>query len=134
MEKNGKLRLELVNVYGERLREKVDIMLRHLTLSDSRIVKNADASRRIAITQLQAAPQGLYRLEVDPPSYLPMSRFVNISSSGFTDLQIPFAVDPKKVKSVLFPGYQELPVLLRNLLENSSDVFFIPEQDRKGIV
>jgi hypothetical protein len=98
-------------------------MLRHQTLSDTRIAKSADASKKIVVPDLHGAPQGLYRLDIDPPSYLPVSQFVNINASGFTDRQITFPVDPNKVRGVAFPPYEELPESLRKLLENSDGVF-----------
>jgi len=122
MPADGKLRLDLLDVHGERLSERVDISLRHQTLSESRRV-SVGAAKRIVITQLNSVPQGLYRLEVDPPSYLPVSQFVNIAAEGFTNLEITFPVDPMKVKGVIFPKYDELPDDLRKLLEASQHVF-----------
>jgi hypothetical protein len=122
MDRDGTLRLDLFNVYGKRLGEKVSINLRHQVLSDNP-VSSANAASRIVIKNLHGAPQGLYRIEVDPPSYLPVSRFVNLKASGFTDLEIIFPVDPKKVKQVRFPLYANLPPGLQTLLENSDEVF-----------
>jgi hypothetical protein len=123
MSKAAKLRLELVNVYGELLRERVDILLRHQTLSDHRVVKAVPVSKKLLLQGLHGAPQGLYRIEVDPPSYLPVSQFVDLRASGITDLRLTFAVDPKKVMGIAFPKYKDLPESLRKLLENSGRVF-----------
>lgn len=122
MDRNGVLRLDLVNVYGEPLGEKVDINLRHQVLSDTRIVRGAPASKRIVIKDLYGAPQGLYRIEINPPSYFPVSQFVNLKASGHTDLEICFPIDPRKVREVSFRGYQELPDELRKLLDVSDAV------------
>lgn len=111
--------MELLDVYGNRLAEKVVITLKHQTLSDVRIVKSVSALSKIKIPDLFGAPQGLYRVEVDPPSYLPVSQFVNLKASGITDLQLTFPVDPKKVKGIDFPKYQDLPDDAQRLLENS---------------
>ncbi len=116
----GRLQLELLDVYKSRLAENVDIRLRHQVLSDSRLARAVDASKQILVTSLHQAPQGLYRLEIDPPSYLPVSQFVNIESSGTTDRTIVFAVDPKKVKEVKFPKYSDLEPDAQTLLANSS--------------
>jgi len=121
MDKDGQLRLKLLNVYGELLGESVDIILRHQNLTDNRVAR-APASKRIHIKDLYGAPQGLYRIEVYPPSYLPISQFVNLEASGITDVEITFPIDPQKVKSVTFPAYQDLPGDLKKLLENSSEV------------
>jgi hypothetical protein len=122
MDRDGTLRLDLFDVYGKRLREKVEINLRHQTLSDNPVI-SANAANRIAIKNLFGAPQGLYKVEVDPPAYLPVSLFVNLKASGITDLPMTFPVDPKKVKKVNFPDYQKLNSQLQTLLENSDAVF-----------
>jgi hypothetical protein len=122
MDKDGQLRLKLLNVYEEPLGENVDIILRHQNLTDNRVAR-APASKRIRIKDLYGAPQGLYRIEVDPPSYLPISQFVNLKASGITDLEVTFPIDPQKVKSVSFPAFQDLPDDLKKLLENSDEVF-----------
>jgi len=121
MARDGQLRLTLLNVYGELLGKNVDINLRNQNLTDNRVA-SANASKRIVIKDLYGTPQGLYRLEIDPPSYLPVSQFVNLKASGITDLKVTFPVDPHKVKSVTFPGYQDLPDDLKKLLENSGEV------------
>ena len=52
MAENGKLKLELVDVYGKRLQENVDISLRHTRRSQSLFFKNKDASKIIPISGL----------------------------------------------------------------------------------
>jgi hypothetical protein len=121
MDRDGQLRLKLLNVYGELLGESVDIILRHQNLTDNRVAR-APASRRILIKDLYGAPQGLYRVEIDPPSYLPVSQFVNLKASGPTDLDVTFPIDPQKVKGVTFPAFQDLPGDFKKLLEDSSEV------------
>ena len=120
-DQTGRLVLELVDVYGDALKEKVDILLRHQVLSDARIARSVKASPKPAIPELFCEPQGLYRLEIDPPSYLPVSQFVSIKPSGDTKVTIPFPVDPKKAKPS-FPPFPELPQSLQDLLEASNSV------------
>ena len=43
MSKTGKLKLTLVDVYGERLQDRVDIDLRHRTLSHRKRASHVDA-------------------------------------------------------------------------------------------
>lgn len=93
----GVLKLKLLNVYGEFISEKVDITLRHQTLSHVILAKEVKTGSTISIKDLHRTPQGLYRIEIDPPSYLPVSQFVTIKPSGPTPLTITFPVDPKKV-------------------------------------
>src|SRR6266850_508255 len=115
------LQLELTDVYGDPLGEKVDIILRHQVLSE--IVKaSASAAKQINITGLRGAPQGLYRIEIDPPSYQYVSQFVNMKASGITSLGFTFPIDPGKVKKVNFPTFAKLATDLRTMLEVSDKV------------
>lgn len=116
-----KLRLDLVDVHGNPLREDVDIVLRHRVLSEVRKVR-ANAANRIEIAGLHGAPQGLYRLDIDPPSYQYVSLFINMKASGITSLKLIFPIDPDKITKVNFPAYDELHADLRRVLENSSNV------------
>src|SRR5213594_2987020 len=119
---NGvRLHLELSDVYGNLLREKVDIILRHQVLSEVAKVSN-NASTKIEITGLHGAPQGLYRIEIDPPSYQYISQFVNLKASGTTTLNLTFPIDPGKVKKVKFPAFGSIVDELQSLLENSDKV------------
>lgn len=121
MADNVRLRLELLDVYGKPLKEKVDIILRHQVLSE--VVKvSENAANKIEITGLHGTPQGLYRLEIDPPSYQYVSRFVNLKASGSTPLSLTFPVDPLKVAKVNFPKYAGLSDDLKRVLENSDKV------------
>jgi hypothetical protein len=59
-----------------------------------------------------------------------VNQFVTIEADGFTDRQIRFAIDPKKVADVTFPAYADLPDDLRRILENSDNVLSF--EGRKG--
>ncbi len=117
---NAKLRLDLVDVYGKRLGELVDINLRHQSLAESRVVRAVDASKRIVVSGLRGAPEGLYRMEIDPPAYLPAGRLVNLKAEGFTDEKVVFCIDPRKVVTVDFPKYSDLD--FQPLLKKSEKV------------
>ena len=121
MAENARLQLELRDVYGKFLGQKVDIILRHQVLSE---VKKASptVTNKIEIKNLHGAPQGLYRMEIDPPAYQYVSQFVNMKASGITSRSITFPIDPGKVKSVNFPTFASLAEGLRTLLENSDRV------------
>jgi hypothetical protein len=123
MAQNGKLRLELVDVYGKRLQEKVDISLRNLQLTHAPVLRGMDASKIINITDLFAGSQGVYQITIDSPSYHPVSRFVNVKTGGPTELTIPLPVDISKIVSVTFPSFPNLTKELRTLLTNSPNVF-----------
>ncbi|MDX2153557.1 MAG: hypothetical protein SFV54_22620 [Bryobacteraceae bacterium] len=123
MERTGKLRLELIDVYGKPIDEKVDVILRHQSLSDHKRA-TADASKRFVIPDLHANPQGLYRMEIDPPSYMPVGWFVNIRNQGFTDRTITFPVDSRKVLRPSFPEFTALPYAQKLLDDSASDMKF----------
>ncbi len=121
MAKEVKLRLEVLDVYDKPVQEKVDIVLRHQVLSDF-IKASASAANKIEITGLRGAPQGLYRIDVDPPSYQYVSQFINMKASGITSLTVTVPIDPGKVKKVNFPPHSKLQADLVTLLEKSADV------------
>jgi len=119
---NGvRLHLEFSDVYGDLLREKVDIILRHQVLSQLVKVSN-NAATKIEIKGLHGAPQGLYRIEIDPPSYQYVSQFVNMKASGTTTLNLTFPIDPGKVKKVKFPAFSSTTADLQRLLGLSDKV------------
>ncbi|HEX5874824.1 MAG TPA: hypothetical protein VFY60_09270 [Pyrinomonadaceae bacterium] len=120
-----KLQLDLRNVSGKFLGEKVDIILRHQVLSE---VKKAsvNVSGKVQITGLRGAPQGLYRIEIDPPSYQYISQFVSMKASGITSASFLFPIDPGKVTSVVFQAYAKILSELRTVLDNSDDVLSFP--------
>ena len=123
MAQNGKLKLELVDVYGKRLQERVDISLRHTKLSQSLFFKSQDASKFIQISGLFTSIDGPYQISIDPPSYHHVSQFLNVKTSGVTEKQITFPVDASKVVSVNFPKFASLSKEMRTVLTNSSNVF-----------
>lgn len=116
-----RLQLELLNVYGKFLGEKVDVILRHQVLSDIKKA-SANATTKIEISGLRGAPQGLYKIDVDPPSYQYVSQFLNMKASGITRLSLTFPIDPGKVTKVNFQAYAKLADDLRTLLDNSDKV------------
>ena len=122
MADNVKLRLSLTDVYGKPLKEKVDVMLRSLDLSD--VTRNTiDPSTKVDIAGLHGAPQGRYRIDIDPPSYQMVTLLsFNMKASGITPLDLSFPIDPDKVTKVKFPAFAKLPADLRRVLEASSNV------------
>lgn len=115
------LSLDLVDVAGKPLGETVDVILRHMELSE--IVRvAARASGTIEIKGLRGAPEGRYRIEIDPLSYQYSSWFLNMNASGVTNARHSFAVDPRKVLGIKPPAYGSLPADIKALLSNSSNV------------
>lgn len=121
-DQNGILLLDFFDVYGKRIKDTADIILTHQVLTDHRVVRNVDTSKRIKIGGLYAVPQGLYRVDVDPLGYLPVGQFVTVASGKGTTLSLTFPIDPEKVVSTAFPDYVNLPEPARRILEGSSTV------------
>ena len=121
MADNARLQLDLRDVYGKFLGEKVDIILRHQVLSE---VKKAspNVTAKVEITGLQGAPQGRYKMDIDPPSYQYVSEFVNMKASGITSRSITFPIDPGKVIKVNFQAFTKVTEDLQVLLDNSDQV------------
>lgn len=117
----AKLSLELADVYGKRIGEPVDILLFNQGLNQRLVVSGADASKKIVIGGLLGPPNGLYRMECDPPSYMPVNRFVSLKGAT-TDLFVTLPVDAHKVSRVEFPKYARLLPEVRDLLQASPNV------------
>jgi hypothetical protein len=126
------LSLELRDVYGDLLKEKVDIILRHQVLSQVVKVSN-NASTKIQIKGLNGAPQGLYRIDIDPPSYQYVAQFINLKASGTTALEFTFPIDPSKVKAVKFPAFGSREADLQRVLENSEKVLGFEAKKGKAL-
>lgn len=128
------LRLDLTDVHGRRLGERVDIRLSHQTLaSEDVLVKGVNAGKAVAIGGLRGAPQGIYLVDVDPPSYLPVRRIVSLASTGVTPLRLALPMDPAKVRSVRFPTYGDLTAGVQRLLEASGSVFSFEGQQGQAL-
>lgn len=122
MAQTGKLKLDLLDVFGKRIKENVDIFMRNLHLDHKPVLRSIDASKIINISNLHTGSQGIYQISIDPPSYHPVSRFVTVQTSGVTEMSFPFPVDISKIVSVTFPTFPNLLKELRTLLTNSPNV------------
>lgn len=123
MAQNGKLKLELVDVYGKRLQENVDISLRHTRTSQSLFFKSQDASKLIQISGLFTSAEGPYQISIDPPSYHHVTQFLNVRAGGVAEKQvIVFPVDASKVVGADFPKFAGMSKEMRAVLANSSNV------------
>lgn len=122
MAQTGKLKLDLVDVFDKRLKEKVDIFMRNLHLDHKPVLRSVDASKIINISDLHTGSQGIYQISIDPPSYHPVGRFVTVQTGGVTEMSFPFPVDISKIVSVTFPTFPNLVEELRTVLTNSPNV------------
>jgi hypothetical protein len=127
-----RLELQLLNVRGEPLGQQVDVMLRHMATGRLRVAR-VKATRKAIIRGLNE--DGAYRVDVDPSSYLAAGAFVMVRPGGATPLTLRFPVDPRKVKRVTFPDYDDeaLHEDGRRILEASRGVLGFEGQSGKGL-
>jgi hypothetical protein len=123
----GRLELEVVDVQDARITEPVDIVLRHRVLREEARVDRARAATPIVIEGLRTEPQGLYILEVDAPSYRPVSTFVTIPADGQQRARVVLPIRHDRARA-LFPPYDQLDPRVRGLLERSANV-----RDHEGL-
>ena len=117
---DGMLNLSVVDVYGETVNEPIDVFLQHQTLSEDPACRGLKPAKIIKITGLRQSPQGRYRIEVDAPSYLAVSRFINIPSDGPGNLSLTLPVNKDRVVSVNFPAFVALADDAKRLLGAST--------------
>jgi hypothetical protein len=127
MAEPGKLKLTLLDVERQRLRQDVEVVLQHQTLRSADVKVRLAAGKSTVIAGLRPQPDGVYRIEADPLSYLPVTQFVVIKSAGVTTLDLTFPVDPRKVKNVVFPDYPALAQDARRVLEASDRVLLFED-------
>src|SRR5688572_2912212 len=120
MARDGKLRVDFFDIYGKRLAEEIVVTLYHQGLSE-RLVTRIPASRKAIISNLTGPPNGLYRMECDPPSYLPFSRFVQ-ASRNVRELSLTCIIDQKKMGRPAFPPFSRVLAGARDLLMRSAGV------------
>lgn len=121
MANTGKLKVTLTNVAGDPLDEDVHVSLRHFTTGTETRAR-IPARKSAIIPDLRANPDGVYRVEIDPPSYLPVGQIVSIQPDRSTPLALVFPVDPRKVQDVTFPAHGDLADEARRLLDASDGV------------
>jgi hypothetical protein len=124
--------LEILDVYEQPIAEKIDIILRHRVLSDFKRV-SGNGAKKIDIPGLFGDPQGLYQLDVDPPSYQAVSHFINMKSSGITSMTLILPIDPAKIKDVKFPAFSSLDAAVSGLLSASAAVLSFEGKKGKAL-
>lgn len=120
----GKLTLQVVDVYGNSVGELVDVFMKNQTLSDAPAFRDLNVTTALELVGLNVFPNGAYRLEVDASSYHTVSRFVNIPPNGNGSVAITLPVNPRKVMRVQFPPFDapQVPSDAWGLLSRSSNV------------
>lgn len=125
-----RLELQLLNVQGKPIGEQVDVMLRHQATGRLRVVQ-VKPSRKVTIGGLEN--DGVYRVEVDPPSYLATGAFVMLKPGGATRVTLTFPIDPRKVKEITFPEYDALGADARRILEGSESCLSFNGQSGRAL-
>jgi hypothetical protein len=115
----GRIKLQMTNARDATLGESVDVTLLHLQTGSRQLVRR-QGNRTITITGLREPPQGLYRVEVDPPSYLPVGAFANTGNADAVRLVFP--VDAAKVTGTKFPTFTALSADSKTVLTAGTQV------------
>ncbi|HYU77972.1 MAG TPA: hypothetical protein VEK56_03245 [Vicinamibacterales bacterium] len=116
----GRIKLQMINARGSSLGETIDISLLHLPSGTRQVVRRRQGNKAMTIAGLKEPPDGLYRVEVDPPSYLPVGVFANTLNADAVRLIFP--IDPAKVTGTRFPAFDQLALDAQRLLTASNQV------------
>lgn len=119
MNGKGSLRLDFLDVYGNRPTDRVDVSLKHTVLAVSPKVRDHTTSKRLVIADLEATQGGMYSVLVYPMRHRPVSRFVRIREGQTTNERLVLPIEPDKVSEVEFPSHDALPDDLKKVLEDS---------------
>ncbi|HZT58312.1 MAG TPA: hypothetical protein VFA21_06735 [Pyrinomonadaceae bacterium] len=114
------LSLSLLDVYGNPIKDRVDISLRHTVLMSAVFsLKNQDGSKRLSIKGLDFTQGGRYEMFIGGLKYGTVHQFVQVSEDEETELELTFPVRANKVRGISAPGYASLGDDLRLVLQNS---------------
>jgi hypothetical protein len=122
MARDGKLRLRVVNAYGDFIQEKVEVALRNQGVTDQVRLTDLEVTGEVVIGNLLGPPRNLYLMEIMAPSHQPVRRFVTTASKPNQARLIYLPIDSRRVASVDFPAYEELAEDAKGLLERSGEV------------
>jgi hypothetical protein len=114
------LTLDFLDVYGNPLKDRVDISLRHTVLmSVSYQFKNRDGSKQLSINGIDFSQGGRYELFISTLKHNTVHQFVRVFEGKETRRALPFPVRPGKVTGIRAPSYNALPDNLKGVLQNS---------------
>jgi hypothetical protein len=115
----GTLKLQFVDVYGERPDDIIDVTLKHDTLGHAAQKNGFRSTHLLQITGLDST-EGTYIVLAFPTKYQPVSRFIRVSEGKTTNFTLVLPVDPDKVAKAIFPTYEELGTDIQNVLQHSN--------------
>lgn len=120
MSSQGILRLHFFDAYGNRLRDNVDIFLRHSSLPHRVEVREHRATRSLRIEDLKVTHGRSYRVLIYPSNYRIVSRYVQVEEKRENRQDLFLPINPDKVIEIEAPSYPDLSHELREVLENST--------------
>jgi len=128
----GNLVIDLVNGYGERIDDVVDISVRHTVLHDgNRDISKYHFKQPISLSNMPAG-DGSYLVTITPKRYETTGYTVLLSDGETATMTIPLPMKPKEVKSAKFPDYDKLPDHLKTVLGESVNVWKDCEDPNAG--
>ncbi|HVF89087.1 MAG TPA: hypothetical protein VNH22_03405 [Blastocatellia bacterium] len=120
MSGKGNLVFDFFNVNDERLDDRVDVLLKHQELSDTRQARNHPAAKSLRFENLDSTHGGTYQLQIFPARYRPVGRFVRVLEGKTARHAFQLPVDPDRVIRADFPPFDSLGDDMKRVLENSS--------------
>src|SRR5215216_5884570 len=120
MSGKGNVVFDFVDVYGDRLDERIDVRLKHNVLSH--IVQKRDhrGTQRLRITGLDSTQSGIYSVLVFPTRYQPVSQFIRVLEGKTVQQTFVLPVDHGRVIKIEPPEYDSLEDELKAALQGSS--------------
>jgi hypothetical protein len=116
------LRLSILDVEQNPLDDTVDIVLKHMRLTDTRTLRSLSAKKRITITDLNADQSGIYQVQVFPLRHHPVGQFATVSEGATADATFVCPVLAKRVTGIQAPDFAGLPQDLQDVISASKTV------------
>jgi hypothetical protein len=115
------LRLSILDVEQNPPDDTVDIVLKHLRLTDTRTLRSQSAKKRITITDLNADQSGIYQVQVFPLRHHPAGQVATVSDDTTADATFVCPVLAKRVTGIQAPDFSGLPQDLKDVLSASKN-------------
>lgn len=110
---------DFVDVYGDRPDDRVDILAKHMVLSNSASVRDHSTKKRLKINEVDASQGGRYNIRIMPMRHRPIARFIRALEDLTVQHTFVLAVDPDRVTRVEFPDFADLGQDIKDVLSNS---------------
>ena len=120
MSGKGNVIFDFVDVYGDRIDERIDVTLKHKVLSQTLQKRDHRGTQRLKFTGLDSTQGGVFHVLVFPARYRPVSRFIRVLEDKTVQHSFVLPVDPDRVTRVDFPAYDDLGDDLKAVLQSSS--------------